>query len=562
MEPKSPSKLKLLSSGSHSCRGKLKICALVTVTLLILAVGLYFAIQLGKAHIFVSESYFTVVVDCGSTRTRVYVYELLSRGVTKWELPVLVHSYPESSMKNHLRKGSCEYHCLQTEPGLDKFVGNASGVRSSLEPLINWAEQWVPIEKHKETPIFVLATAGLRRLGNEHAMKVLDDVEAVLEEHEFLHNRSWIRVLSGREEAYYGWVALNYQMGRLGSPSNLSTLGLLDLGGSSLQIAVEENHAINEKYLVSSKLGSIEHEVLAYSLPSFGLNAAFERSIATLLQRQTLEESRTDAYRVRHPCLDSNSEQNFTCYDCFGINATDKKTSSSSTQKTEVTSLHVVGEPNWEECVILARTAAANSSGLFNNFIKDSLVGKADFSSSTGTNALNTLSVAPPNTSFHALSGFFAVHSKLKLKQEANFTDVLEKGQQLCSRLWKNSSSASENRNYGERFCFQVPYIASLIHNALSLLNNNITFGPRDVSWTLGAALVEGEFIWQNSSETLGTALSLNITNFFSSTLFLLVLLICLGLVVHRRQIKFPMLGKKRIAAGVSLPSYIKRQQN
>lgn len=172
------------------------------------------------------------------------------------------------------------------------------------------------------------------------------------------------------------------------------------------------------------------------------------------------------------------------------------------------------------------------------------------------------LSVASPNTSFHALSGFFAVHSKLKLSQEANLTDVLERGQQLCSRLWKNLSFASENVNYGERFCFQVPYMASLIDNTFSLLNSSITFGPGDVSWTLGAALVEGEFTWLASTGARGAASSLGILNFFSSTLALFALLICIGLIVHRSQIKLPMLGKKRTAAVVPLPLYVKRQHN
>ncbi|KAK4779014.1 hypothetical protein SAY86_006542 [Trapa natans] len=58
-----------------------------------------------------------------------------------------------------------------------------------------------------------------------------------------------------------------------------------------------------------------------------------------------------------------------------------------------------------------------------------------------------------------SLSGFYAVHSKLNLSHHSNFTDILEKGQQLCSRLWNNSSFASETGKYGEGFCFQVPYM-------------------------------------------------------------------------------------------------------
>lgn len=125
--------------------------------------------------------HYTVVVDCGSTGTRVNVYKWWKPArLSNWDLPILVHSYPDNSTQSLSRGSSCKYHCVQTEPGLDKFVGNSTGVRLSLEPLILWAEQWVPRERHGDTPIFVLATAGLRRLLIEDARQVLDDVEDVV----------------------------------------------------------------------------------------------------------------------------------------------------------------------------------------------------------------------------------------------------------------------------------------------------------------------------------------------------------------------------------------------
>ncbi|KAF4351766.1 hypothetical protein F8388_008776 [Cannabis sativa] len=68
---------------------------------------------------------------------------------------------------------------MQTEPGLDKFVDNSSGVRESLVPLITWEVKIVPCQRHKDTPIFVLATAGLRRLVIEESRQVLEDAETI-----------------------------------------------------------------------------------------------------------------------------------------------------------------------------------------------------------------------------------------------------------------------------------------------------------------------------------------------------------------------------------------------
>ncbi|MFS7903740.1 putative nucleoside phosphatase GDA1/CD39 [Helianthus anomalus] len=100
------------------------------------------------------------------------------------ELPILLNTFPDNSTKIDDRKDGCAYHCMQTEPELDKFVGNASGVKGAIESLIRRAEKWVPYEKHKRTPIFVLATTGMRRLDKEVANRVLDDIEDVVKLHE------------------------------------------------------------------------------------------------------------------------------------------------------------------------------------------------------------------------------------------------------------------------------------------------------------------------------------------------------------------------------------------
>ena len=204
MEPRSPSKSKVPIMGFIYRNGVLKIGLTLLVILLLLSVGVYVVLRSGNNPFVLKSTYFTVVVDCGSTGTRVSVFEWeLNGGLRDRNLPVLIRSYPDNSTNGLLRKGKCQYHCIQTEPGLDKFVGNSSGVRASLEPLILWAEQWVPPERHGDTPIFVLATAGLRRLLEKDATWVLDNVEAVVKEHAFMYRKSSIRVLSGKEEAYY-----------------------------------------------------------------------------------------------------------------------------------------------------------------------------------------------------------------------------------------------------------------------------------------------------------------------------------------------------------------------
>ncbi|XAR50209.1 Apyrase [Bertholletia excelsa] len=363
MEQKSHSKFKLPVTGFFHTYGAFRSCFCLLVILLLLLIGVYVLLKSGKNQFVSKSSYFTVVVDCGSSGTRVSVYEwTIRRGLGDRELPTLIHSYPKNSTDGLSGEGSCKYHCLQTEPGLDKFVGNYSGVRDSLEPLISRAEDWVPPERHSDTPIFVLATAGLRRVPVEDAAHVLEDVEAVVKEHAFMHRKSWIRVLSGREEAYYGWVALNFKMGNLKKTTTSPTLGLLDLGGSSLQVVMEIDKKQEDELFLKSNIGSFEHQILAYSWPTFGLNEAFDRTVVMLSHSQALRESSGGMLEISHPCLSSSFVQNYTCKGCFGISSTDSESSQIQVQRNEFSSILLVGNPSWDGCKILARAAAVHSS--------------------------------------------------------------------------------------------------------------------------------------------------------------------------------------------------------
>lgn len=170
----------------------------------------------------------------------------------------------------------------------------------------------------------------------------------------------------------------------------------------------------------------------------------------------------------------------------------------------------------------------------------------------TGSEMVNLTAVAHPTARFHALSGFFAVYDKLNLSGRATLPKIWEKGQQLCSKSWSYQTGNSQNGYFAWQYCFRVPYMASLVEDALCLGDKEIVFGPPDITWTLGAALVEGEYLWSSTSRSQTTILTLN-TEVASSPIFVLVLLLFLLLVVYCSQVKLPMIGKKG-AARASLP--------
>ncbi|KAL4281796.1 hypothetical protein GQ457_03G012380 [Hibiscus cannabinus] len=548
MEPKSPSKVKFPAKEFNPWKRVLNVFS-VGFLILLSSIGVYLAFNFVKALNVLESSYYTVVVDCGSTGTRVNVFEWEKGGLIGQALPSLLHSYPDNSTKSE----SCHYHCLQTEPGLDKFVGNGSGVRASLEPLIAWAEQRVPPERHGDTPIIVLATAGLRRSVARDAKQVLDDVEIVLREHSFVYTKNWIRVLTGKEEAYYGWVALNYKMGSLGNSSKGSTFGLLDLGGSSLQVVAEVDDENDNGNVMISNIGSTNHKILAYSLPAFGLNEAFDQTVVLLSQNQADSRNASNRLELRHPCLSSDFVQNYTCSSCPVLNITDNlENSEVQMHRNRFSSIHLVGDLNWEQCKELVRAAAMNYSGsdLSKHIVDRNF--EANLSPCGGSNMLNLTPVAHHSGRFHALSGFFIVYDMLNLSTRASVTEIWEKGEQLCSSSSTKWNNDFQRQKYAGYYCFRVSYVASVIEDALCLGNVEIVFGPGDLSWTLGAALVHQ----LNANEALASISTIKNLKIPSSTVFLLVLLLTLFLVAYCGQIKLPMLGKKVSSGGASLPSY------
>ncbi|KAL9243133.1 hypothetical protein vseg_017059 [Gypsophila vaccaria] len=519
MEPQSPSKSKLAVVGWFKLYRIVKFCLVFVTISIILGVMLH-----GFGVIGGVKEYFTVVVDCGSTGTRVNVYQWRTSDVRNGNLPLLLHSFPDELVKKHVWNDGCRYHCVQTEPGLDKSVGNYTQVRASLEPLIHWAEGVIPRDRHGDTPIFVLATAGLRRLSQRDAKSVLDDVELVVKEHSFAWRRGWIKVLSGREEAYYGWVALNYKMGYFRNASRSPTLGLLDLGGSSLQVVAETDEIGDGSHLLVSKIGAVEHRLMAYSLPAFGLNQAFDRSVnlVKLLQKD-------DSSEVRHPCLSSMYATNYSCGSCVRPDSL----------------VRLIGDPDWEKCRTLAHGTATNSS--ISVWSESFLSSCRQNSIDEGKNALNLSIGTNPRVRYHALSGFFAVYSMLNLTAKANMTKLREKAGHLCSSKWADESNVSSSQ-----YCFKVLYLASLIDDGLCLGDADITFGPGDISWALGAALVKGEHIWKT-----GTVLTtLQYVEVVSSPVFLFIILSVLLFAVYYCQIKLPMARKRADVVGPSLPSY------
>ncbi|BBM97172.1 hypothetical protein MPTK1_1g03540 [Marchantia polymorpha subsp. ruderalis] len=457
---------------------------------------LYLCLLWAGVHFADGDLEYAIVMDCGSTGTRVHVYAWTHEMMLgKDSLPVMVHpssvySGPQKydgapTFDKGKRQGeSRAYKRMETEPGLDKLLHNESGVQGAIEPLIEWAGKQIPRSSHKRTKLFFLATAGLRKLPPTDSGWLLDKAWSSLERSPFLVMREWVRIISGQEEAYYGWIALNYNQDRLGRSSK-DTFGALDLGGSSLEVTFEPDRTPPAAYGVNVSVGSEEHHLYAYSHPGFGLNDAFEKSVALLIQRGEYTRKKGTIF-VQHPCLNPGYKEPFVCSHCAlppfpHANEPHKGRRSLLAGGDFGGKVQLVGKSNWSSCQSLA-LSVINESGL----PQTTGVSECEFPPC----ALGKHQPEPQGQ-FYALAGFFVVYKFFGLTSTDSLNDLLIKGHQFCKMKWQDAKVSVPPQPSIDRYCFRAPYVVSLLLEGLHLRADQIQIGSGDFAWTLGAALNE-----------------------------------------------------------------------
>ena len=245
------------------------LAAALVVTVLV-CFGMFGAIGGGNA-----EARHVVVFDAGSTGNRVHVFEFEPTG----DGPRLVQEV---------------FHAAK--PGLKERADDPRAAAALLDPLVATALATVPARARKRTPLTLRATAGLRLLpeGPAAADAIMDAVRSKLVRTGFDVDPSrGVSILSGDDEGLYGWVAVNYLLGRVGGPGggrsqnqNQNTVALADLGGGSAQLsyAVDADVASTAPagYVrtVPGTRGAARLSAYVHSFNGYGLVAARHRMLA------------------------------------------------------------------------------------------------------------------------------------------------------------------------------------------------------------------------------------------------------------------------------------------
>ena len=361
------------------------------------------------------------IIDAGSSGSRLYGFEVYP-----------ATPYPEITPLARNIEG-----CSKTriEPGLHKFKDKHKSVADYLNPLLDCASE----HGKPSSTVNLLATAGMRDLREEdpeEAAQILRDARSALKAAKLDTGR--VGIITGNEEARFAWLTANYATGRLGS-TELDTLGILELGGSSAQIAymADVSHAIN-----TGRSTPRTDQLLAHSAPACGRDR-----VQDLVAEETA-------------CYPKN----------YRIDATG-----------------TVGTGDFYACQVAIRRTLTGAKGCS---LAD--VGRVKIDQPAG----DFVAIA---AYFHTAATILDSGSDPLV---ASITNLSQAGEEFCSAEWADikAQHMKTPEKYLSRNCFNAAYIALLLQeygfDADDELRFEDDYTPAgsclpafDTSWTLGAAL-------------------------------------------------------------------------
>lgn len=264
------------------------------------------------------EYSYGIVVDSGSSGSRLQVYRWKTT-VSEGSLSAL-NSPPEILHEKDWQ--------LKISPGVSTYKDEPKAIWSRhFKELAEFAEKIVPISLHLETPVFVLATAGMRLLEPGQQKAILSETCSAWKKHtkfKIDNCNEFVQIIDGSTEGIYGWLGLNYLKGvfqekysqdadtadehNLSPTSPGSSVGFMDMGGASTQLAFVPSQEDIEKHrddlstvVLRNMNGDIQHwNVFVETWLGFGANEARKRYLSTLISLSTSVYSST---AISDPCM-------------------------------------------------------------------------------------------------------------------------------------------------------------------------------------------------------------------------------------------------------------------
>ncbi|XP_036383830.1 ectonucleoside triphosphate diphosphohydrolase 4 isoform X1 [Megalops cyprinoides] len=448
-----------------------------------------------------------LVVDCGSSGSRVFVYCWPRHNGNPHDLLDI------RQMRDQHRKPVV----MKIKPGISELATTPEKASDYIYPLLSFAAQHIPKSKHQETPLYILCTAGMRVLPESQQEALLEDLRTDIPVHfNFLFSDSHVEVISGKQEGVYAWIGINFVLGRFdhvddereavvevqvpGSDQQEAlvrkrTAGVLDMGGVSTQIAYEvpktvsfaspQQEEVAKNLLAEFNLGCDAHRtehvyrVYVSTFLGFGGNAArqrYEESVVskTLVQNKLLGQHVGESAESPYldPCLPRDLQDE--------IGPPGQR-------------VHLRGTGDFDVCrqllqPFLNRTNETQSS----------------------LNGIYQPPIDYQNSQFYGFSEFYyCTEDVLRMGGDYNATKYSRAAKSYCATQWKTLKERFDRGLYASHAdlhrlkyqCFKSAWMYEVFHSGFSFptvyenLKTALLVYDKEVQWTLGAILYRTRFL-------------------------------------------------------------------
>ncbi|XP_063001076.1 ectonucleoside triphosphate diphosphohydrolase 8 [Elgaria multicarinata webbii] len=404
-----------------------------------------------------------LVFDAGSSHTSLFVYQ--------WP----------TDKENNTGVVSQTFSCHVNASGISSFANNPAEAGVSLQKCLDEAMTVIPLERQRETPAYLGATAGMRllRMENETASaRVLEEVGKTIQKYPVSFRGA--RIITGEDEGAYGWITINYLLDSFTEysakdqdwihPPSANILGALDLGGASTQISfMPSGHIADQSKAARFRLYGFDYAIYTHSYLCYGQNQALQQAIRVILNLTT-------SATANHPCYPvgyNDSVMTEALYD------------SPCAQRPST--------PAASRNVTLVGTGNAN-------LCRETFKKIFNFSgcSHDGSCGFNGVYQPPVNGKFLAFSAYYYTFHFLNLTETQPLDTVEDAVQAFCKRTWDELmlSYPTEKKSRLKDYCASANYILTLLLNGYGFSNvtwRNIAFRMQaansDIGWTLGYML-------------------------------------------------------------------------
>ncbi|KAJ1680015.1 Guanosine-diphosphatase [Spiromyces aspiralis] len=405
---------------------------------------------------------YAAIIDAGSSGSRMHIYKFS-----------YCTQYPQVESEA----------TLKVKPGLSSNASDPEAAARSLDPLLAFALKTVPPAYHLSTPIALKATAGLRMLRRDQRDAIIAAVKrrisTVMPFPLAKHNP--VEVMSGRDEAAFGWLAINILTGALSpeNPGSNAASNVFDLGGASTQFTFQkpEHLDIPNNYTGVIKANGKKYTLYEHSYLGYGVFEFLNRVYGHLA-----DSAPPNASSVSSPCFPEWLNTNIP-----------PSTSTPRHLRVNITGTHGHGgeddSHNFEQCYIVVKKAMGLHAPCPQGSCSFDGVYQPDLDLALKHNTTYLLSYFYKHASPFGLATGFQTHEAQNLAVK------------VCRH---NSTQFKDDENEGNEDLEELlkdPNVCPVLTYIVALLKNGMRFPPYHsfvaaekihgfhASWTLGVAV-------------------------------------------------------------------------